>query len=178
MDAILEAKKRIETIEGAIRGKKRRVKILRDDLSVEELETTYKNEGKMRSLKKEISNLEKDISEGLPAQIKDAKAAVKEAERAAKEAKEILPKQEKLIPEIVKVSKELLEKLEEAQEKNQKLIMLNDGFRAMEKKTNSGMDRDECGNGFMSIKVLIQILKDEIDGIGRQMFVYPLNFRI
>ncbi len=178
MDAIVEAKKRIETIQGAIRGKKRRVKILKDDLAVEELETTYKNEGKMRSLKTEISNLEKDISEGLPTLITDAKAAVKEAERAAKEAKEILPKQEKLIPEIEKVSKELLEKLEEAQTLNQKLIMLNDGFRSMEKKTNSGMDLDGCGDGFMSIKVLIQILKDEIDGIGRQMIFYPPNFRI
>ena len=61
MDAILEAKKRIETIEGAIRGKKRKVKILKDDLSVEELETVYKDEGKMRSMRTEISNMEKDI---------------------------------------------------------------------------------------------------------------------
>lgn len=178
MDAIVEAKKRIETIEAAIRGKKRRVKILKDDLAVEELETTYKNEGKMRSIKTEISNLEKDISQGLPALITDAKAAVKEAERAAKEAREILPKQKKLILEIEKASKELLEKLEEAQKANQKLVMLNDGFRAMENKTNSGMDLDGCGDGFMSIKVLIQTLKDEIDGIGRQMIVYPANFRI
>ena len=178
MDAIVEAKKRIETIEGAIRGKRRRVKILKDDLAVEELETTYRNEQKMRSIKTEISNLEKDISEGLPALIKDAKAAVKEAERAAKEAKEILPKQEKLIPEIAKVSKELFEALEAAQTLNQKLLIYNDRFRAMENKTNSGLDRDECGNGFMSIKVLIQILKDEIDGIGRQMIFYPPNFRI
>jgi len=178
MDAIVEAKKRIETIEGAIRGKKRRIKILKDDLAVEELETTYKNEGKMRSMKTQISNLERDISESLPAQIKDAKAAVKEAERAAVEAKRLLPEQEKLILEIVKSSKELLEALEGAQEKNQKLLILNDRFRAMESKTNSGMDLDECGGGFQSIKVLIQILKDEIDGIGRQMIVYPANFRI
>ena len=178
MEAILEAKKRIEVIEAALRGRKRKVKILKDDLASEMLETVYKNEGKMRSMRTEISNLEKDISEGLPAQITDAKAAVKEAERAAKEAREILPKQEALIPEIVKVSKLLLEKLEEAQALNQKLIMLNDGFRAMEKKTASGLDRDECGSGFQSIKVLIQILKDEIDGIGRQMIVYPPNFRI
>lgn len=178
MDAILEAKKRIETIQSAIRGKKRKVKILRDNLSVEMLETTYRNEGKMRSLKTEISNLEKDISTTLPDLIADAKAAVKEAERAAKEAKELLPKQEKLPPKIEKVSKELLEKLEEAQALNQKLIMLNDGFRAMESKTNSGMDRDGCGNGFVSIQVLIQVLKDEIDGIGRQFFKWPPNFRI
>lgn len=178
MDAISTAKERIETIEGAIRGKKRRVKILRDDLSVEMLETVYKDEKKMRSIRTEISNLEKDISEGLPAQIADAKAAVKEAERAAREAKELLPKQEKLIPEIAKVSKELFEALEAAQTLNQKLLILNDQFRAMESKTNSGMDRDECGDGFMSIKVLIQVLKDEIEGIGRQMIVYPPGFRI
>ena len=178
MDAILEAKKRIETIEGAIRGKRRRVKILKDDLAVEELETTYKDQGKMRSMKTEISNLEKDISEGLPAQIKDARAAVKEAERAAKEAKELLPKQEALIPEIKEVSKELLEALEEAQKVNQKLIMLNDRFRAMESKTNSGLERDESGEGFMSILVLIQILKDEIEGLGRSLMTFPANFRI
>ena len=178
MDAISEAKKRIETIEGAIRGKKRRVKILKDDLAVEELETTYKNEGKMRSLKTEISNLEKDVSEELPALIADAKLRVKEAERAAKEAKEILPKQKRIVVEIEKASRELLGKLEEAQILNQKLVTLNDGFRAMEKKTGSGMDLDGCGDGFMSIKVLIQILKDEIEGIGRQMIVYPPNFRI
>lgn len=178
MDAIIEAKKKIETIQSAIRSKRRRVKILKDDLAVEELETTYKNERKMRSIKTEISNLEKDISESLPSQIKDAGLAVKEAERAAKEAKELLPKQEKLIPEIEKASKELLEALEGAQGKNQKLIILNDRFRAMESKTKSGLDLDGCGDGFASILVLIQILKDEIEGIGRQLVVWPNNFRI
>jgi len=122
MDAIQQINQRIETIEAAIRGKRRKIKILKDDLAVEQLETTYKDERKMRSIQSEISKLEKDVSEGLPAQIKAAKAAVKEAERAAEEAKKILPKQKKLIPEIEKTSKELLEKLEEAEELNQKLL--------------------------------------------------------
>ncbi len=178
MDAILEAKKRIETIEGAIRGKRRRVKILKDDLAVEELETTYKDQKKMHSMKTEISNLERDISESLPAKIKDAKAAVKEAERAAVEAKRLLPEQEKLILEIVKSSKELLEALEAAQEKNLKLLQLNEAYLMMEKKTGKVFDRDGCSAGFMSIKVLIEVMKDEHDGLGRQLFKWPPNFRI
>ena len=178
MDAIAEATKRIETIEAAIRGKRRKVKILRDDLAAEELETTYKDEKKIRSIQTEISKLERDIEQELPDQIKAAKAAVKEAERAAKEAKELLPKQKKIVVEIEEASKLLLEKLEEAEEINQKLVMLNDGYIMMEKKTGEVIDRDNCGGGFQSIKVLIQILKDEIDGIGRQMITYPPNFRI
>jgi len=177
MEAILEAKKRIETIEAAIRGKKRRVKILKDDLAVEELETTYKNEKKMRSLKTEISNLERDISEGLPAQIKDVKAALKQAQQAAEEAKELLPKQEALIPEIEKASKELLEVLKAAQKKNEKLMILNQRYLMMEKKTGQEFDHDG-GGGFMSIAVLIEVLERELEGEGRVMFTYPANFRI
>jgi len=178
MDAISTAKERIETIQSAIRGRKRRVKILKDDLASEQLKTVYKDEGKMRSMRTEISALELDVSESLPAQIKDAKAAVKEAERAAEEARGLLPKQKKIVVEIEETSKLLLEKLKEAEEINRKLVMLNDGYTMMEKKTGEVIDRDGCGGGFQSIKVLIQILKDEVDGIGRQMLVYPLNFRI
>ena len=178
MDKIEQINQRIETIEAAIRGKKRKVKILKDDLASEQLETSQKDERKMRSIQSEISRLEKDVSTTLPALITDAKAAIKQAEKAAEEAKKILPKQEALIPEIEKTSKELLEKLEEAEELNQKLLKLNDGFRAMEKKTNSGLDRGRYGIGFMSIKVLIQVLKDELDGLGRKLFKYPPNFRL
>lgn len=175
---IEEAKKRIELIQSAIRGKRRRIKILKDDLAVEELETTYKDERKIRSIKTEISKLERDVAQGLPDQIKAAKLAVTEAEKAAKEAAELIPKQKALIPEIEKVSKELLEALEAAQTVNQKLLALNNAFRSMENKTKSGMEQDGCGSGFMSIGVLIQVLKDELDGIGRQLFTYPPNFRI
>ena len=153
MDAIQQINQRIETIEAAIRGKKRRIKILKDDLASEQLETSQKDERKMRSIQSEISRLEKDVSEGLPAQIKACKDAIKEAERAAKEAALILPRQEALIPEIEKTSKELLEKLEEAEELNQKLLKLNDGFRAMEKKLIQdlivvAMESDSCQSKF------------------------------
>ena len=178
MDAIQQINQRIETVQSAIRGKKRRIKILKDDLAIEELETTYKDQHKIHSMRTEISKLEKDVSEGLPAQIKDAKLETKEAERAAEEAKRLLPQQEALIPEIKEASKELLEKLKETQKSNEKLLMLNQRFRAMEAKTQSGMDRDGCGNGFYSIKILIEVLKDELDGLGRKLFKYPPNFRL
>lgn len=178
MDAIEQINQRISDLKAAIKFKSAEARKLQEELSSERVSSFQKDERKIRELETKIAQIKKEVTERLPGDLKSTEEQLKLAEKAAEEAKEILPRQEKLIPEIKKVSKELLEALEAAQKVNQKLIMLNDRFRAMESKTNSGLERDECGEGFMSILVLIQVLKDEIEGLGRSLITYPANFRL
>lgn len=178
MEAILEAKERIEILQGAIRGKKRKIKILKDNLSIEELETVYKDQRKMRSIKTEISNLEKDISESLPAQIKDVKDGLKQAQQAAKEAKQLVPKQEAIPPKWREKSKELFAHLSAAKKSNNELRLMQSAYHEMEKKTGIQMDLKGVSGGFSSIDALVNTIEGEIKGEGRKFFIYPVGFRV
>lgn len=178
MDAIEQINQRISDLKAAIKFKSAEARKLQEELSSERVSDGQKDERKIRELETKIAQIKKEVMERLPDDLKSTEEQLKLAEKAAEEAKEILPRQEKLIPEIKKVSKELLEALEAAQKVNQKLIMLNDRFRVMENKTKSGLERDKCGEGFMSILVLIQVLRDELEGLGRSLMTFPANFRI
>jgi len=176
MDVIEQTNQRISDLKAAIKFKNSEARKLQEELAAERV-SDYKDERKMRSLQTKINQLKEEVKRRLPDALKAAEEDLKLAEKAAKEAKEILPKQEALIPKITEASKELLEKLKTAQKINEKLLMLNQRYLMMERKTGQEFDHDGAG-GFMSIAVLIEVLEREIGGEGRVMITYPNNFRI
>ena len=176
MDAIEQANLRIVDLKSAIKFKNSEARKLQQELSAERV-SDFKDEGKVRSLQTKINQLKEEVTKRLPDALEDAEEQLKLAEKAADEARKLLPEQKKLIPKIEEASKELLEKLKVAQKINEKLMLLNQRYMMMEKKTGQEFDHDGAG-GFMSIIVLIEVLEREIGGEGRVMVTYPNNFRI
>lgn len=176
MEAIEQANLRIVDLKSAIKFKNSEARKLQQELSAERV-SDFKDERKMRSLQTKINQLKDEVTKRLPDALEDAGEQLKLAKKAADEARKLLPEQKKLIPKIEEASKELLEKLKAAQKINEKLMLLNQRYLMMEKKTGHEFDHDGAG-GFMSIIVLIEVLEREIGGEGRVMITYPNNFRI
>lgn len=176
MDAIEQISQRISDLKAASKFKAAEARKLKEELSAERV-SDAQNGRRIRELESKIKLLKEELKERLPERLEDAEEQLKLAEKAADEARKLLPEQKKLIPKIEGVSKELLEALKAAQKINEKLMLLNQRYLMMEKKTGQEFDHDGAG-GFMSIIVLIEVLTRELDGEGRVMITYPNNFRL
>lgn len=177
MDAVEQINLRIVDLRSAVKFKNSEIRKLQQELASERV-SDIQNGRRIRELESKINRLKDEVTQRLPDALKSAGEQLKLAEEAQREAERLLPEQKKLIAKIEEASRALLTSLMEAEKANLKLLKLNDGFRAMEAKTKSGLDLDSCSGGFMSIKVLIEVLEREIGGEGRVMFTYPQNFRI
>ena len=170
-------KQKIKNIKTAVKVKAAEARGLREKIAVEEI-ATPKDDRKIRSLEKQLTQLKLEISKNLPSTLESAEEELKIAEREEKEKAEFILKMEALIPEMKKKSKELLKKFQEVQPVNDELRQMISGFNMMQTKTGKGMDISGVSSGFQSLDAIIDVLEDEISGVPRTktMIFYPPNF--
>ncbi len=170
-------KQKIKNIKTAVKVKAAEARGLREKIAVEEV-SSRRDDRKVRSLEKQLTQLKLEISENLPETLEAAQEELKLAEKEEKEIREFIPRMEALIPEMKKKSKELLKKFQEVQPVNDELRQMISGFNMMQTKTGKGMDISGVSSGFQSLNAIIDVLEDEISGVPRTktMIFYPPNF--
>lgn len=177
MDAIEEAKKRIETIEAAIRGRKRELRIQEDKLAVAKL-NPHTDHRELNEISSKITTVKNEVEKNLPSLLEDAQQQIKDAKKAEKEAEALRQPQADLVPKMKKKSRELLEILKAALKINNELRPMVSAYHQMEEKTGISLDTKGVSSGFSSIESLVHTIEKEVAGEGRDFFRWPSNFPV
>lgn len=170
MSKLEQVKQRLEDIEVVRIARKRELKLLKVDLAEERLKFKP-SKVRLAEFESSISKLKTQIEVELPGLKKQIMAEVQKEAEAEREKPQLLEQQQEIIKELKKDSAALLELLEKSLEINTRIIDLNSKFRLLEEKTKSEIDRSNVSSGFATLKIVRNVLRDEID-IGTRTVVF------
>lgn len=176
MEAIEEAKTKIQDIEAATRSKKKELEDLEGRFAAEKLNPNA-DRRELNVLSSQIRTVKTEVEERLPSMLGDVQQQLKEAKKAKREAALLIPKQADLVSPLQKSSMELFEILKAAKKKNDEHRTMLSAYHQMAKKTGFS-DLKKVSGGFSSIKALVDTIKDEVEGKGRKFFKWPFGFPV
>jgi len=176
MEAIEEAKTKIQDVEAAMRSRKKELQDLEEKFSVEKL-NPHADHRDLVALSNKIRTVKAEIEERLPSMLEDAQQEIKDIKKAKREAELLLPKQLELEPKLQKSSLELFEILKAALKINDKHRTMLSAYHSMAKKTGVS-DLKKVSGGFSSLESLVHVIEKEVAGEGRDFFRWPANFPV
>ncbi|MBA7495566.1 hypothetical protein ES702_06153 [subsurface metagenome] len=176
MEAIEEAKTKIQDVEAAMRSRKKELEDLEEKFSVAKL-NPHADHRDLVALSNKIRTVKAEVEERLPSMLEDAQEEIRDIKKAKKEAELLRPKQLELEPKLQKSSLELFEILKAALKINDKHRTMLSAYHQMAKKTGIS-DLKKVSSGFSSIKPLVNTIEKEVTGKSRDFFRWPANFPV
>ncbi len=166
------SEEKLRDIKIVLTSKRRELSSLREKLAAERI-TIKPSKVKVDGIISLMGRLKAEIEVELPGIKKKIETVVKKEVEKEKAKPALIAEQKSIIAQLKKESAALLELLEKSVEINSRIRDLNAKYLLLEKQAESELDRSHTSSGFQTIEMMRNVLKDEIDGVGRTIVFWP-----